>query len=48
MLYILSALLIVLIGLVVVLLARQPDRHQPQLPAKLDPEDTAKIVIAIA
>ena len=44
MLYILAALLIVLIGLVVVLLARQPDRHQPQLPAKLDPEDTAKIV----
>jgi len=43
-LYILAALLILLIALVVVLLARQPDRHQPQLPAKLDPEDTTRIV----
>src|SRR5277367_4918870 len=44
MLYILAALLLVLIGLVIVLLARQPDSSQPQLPAKLDPEDTARIV----
>jgi DNA recombination protein RmuC len=44
MLIVLALLLVILIALVVLLLSRQPDRHQPQLPARLDPEDTARIV----
>src|SRR5580658_1445223 len=44
MLIVLALLLVILIALVVLLLSRQPDRDQPQLPARLDPEDTARIV----
>jgi DNA recombination protein RmuC len=47
MLFLLTGLLIVLIGLALVLLAGQRKASQPQLPAKLEPEETEKIVAAL-
>lgn len=47
MLFLLAGLLIVLIGLALILLARQPNPSQLQLPAKLEPDETEKIVAAL-